>query len=201
MTARPRAARLAPAARRENLLQHALAAFAEKGLAVARHSDLAARAGVSLPTTMHYFPSREALRERVLAEVARFLLEDVLTVAAARHALATDAIIAVLLGFDEAMGSHPHHVRIWLEWSVAVRGDLWPSYLVFYAGALQGIARLLARGKRQGCIDRALDSKNAARMIVSLAHMIVQMKFAGSSRAQIAHTVRSLVLGYLAHHP
>lgn len=201
MMARPRAARLTPAARREDLLQHALAVFADKGLAAARHSDLAARAGVSLPTTLHYFPSREALRERVLAEVARFLLEDVLAVAAARRALATDAIIAVLLGFDDAIDSHPHHVRIWLGWSVAVRGDLWPSYLRFYAGALQGVGRLLARGKRQGCIDRTLDSKDAARVIVSLAHMIVQMKFAGSSRAQIAHTVRSLVLGYLAPNP
>ena len=201
MKTRPRAGRLTPDARREDLLQHALAVFADRGLSATRHSDLAARAGVSLPTTLHYFPSREALRQRVLAEVSRFLLDEVLAVAAARHALATEAIVAVLLGFDDAIDTHPHHVRIWLEWSVAVRGDLWPSYLGFYAGALKGIGLLLARGKRQGCIARAVDSKDAARVIVSLAHMIVQMKFAGSSRAQIAHTVRSLVLGYLAQDP
>jgi len=198
MSPRLRAARLSPDARRELLLQHALAAFADKGLSAARHSDVAALAGVSLPTALHYFPSREALRARVLDEVSRFLLEDVLAVTAARYTPATEAIVAVMLGFDDAIETHPHHIRIWLEWSVAVRGDLWPSYLEFYAGALKGIGLLLARGKRQGCIARQLDSKDAARVIVSLAHMIVQMKFAGSARAQIAHTVRSLVLGYLA---
>ena len=198
MSPRPRAARLSPDARRELLLQHALAAFADKGLSAARHSDVAALSGVSLPTALHYFPSREALRARVLDEVSRFLLEDVLAVAAARYTPATEAIVAVMLGFDDAIETHPHHIRIWLEWSVAVRGDLWPSYLEFYAGAMKGIGLLLARGKRQGCIARQLDSKDAARVIVSLAHMIVQMKFAGSARAQIAHTVRSLVLGYLA---
>ena len=146
--------------------------------------------------------SRKAFStRRGLPEQLDSLLDEVLAVAAARHALATDAIVGVLLGFDEAIDTHPHHVRIWLEWSVAVRGDLWPSYLAFYAGALKGIGRLLARGKRQGCVARAVDSQDAARVIVSLAHMIVQMKFAGSSRAQIAHTVRSLVLGYLAQNP
>jgi len=190
MSPRLRAARLSPDARRELLLQHALAAFADKGLSAARHSDVAALAGVSLPTALHYFPSREALRARVLDEVSRFLLEDVLAVTAARYTPATEAIVAVMLGFDDAIETHPHHIRIWL--------DLWPSYLEFYAGALKGIGLLLARGKRQGCIARQLDSKDAARVIVSLAHMIVQMKFAGSARAQIAHTVRSLVLGYLA---
>jgi len=198
MSKAPRAARLSPDARRQQLLGHALEVFASKGLSAARHTDLASAAGVSLPTTLHYFPSREVLVNLVLAEVSRFLLEDILATQAKQHRAATDAIAAVLLGFDDAIETHPHHVRIWLEWSVAVRGELWPPYLEFYAGALRGVGQLIARGKRQGAIARSVDGKDASRVIVSLAHMIVQMKFAGSTRAQIAHTVQSLVLGYLA---
>jgi AcrR family transcriptional regulator len=198
MTKPARAARLTPQARREQLAHHALAVFASHGLSVARHSDLATAAGVSLPTTLHYLPSREALVKLVLDEVSRFFLEDILAAQAAARRLATEAIEAVLLGFDDAIETHPHHVRIWLEWSVAVRGELWPLYLEFYAGALKGIGQLISRGKRQGCIARSVEVKDASRVIVSLAHMIVQMKFAGSSRAQIAHTVQSLVRSYLA---
>jgi TetR/AcrR family hemagglutinin/protease transcriptional regulator len=201
MNPRPRAARLRPDARREQLLAHALAMFAERGLGAARHSDLALRSAVSLPTTLHYFPSLDALRGEILREVSRFLLEDVLAAASRRHPRASDALIATLLGFEDAIDTHPNHVRIWLEWSVAVRGALWPSYLDFRAGALAGVKQLLTRGKRQGCIRREVDTGDAAQVIVSLAHMIVQMKFAGSSRSQVAHAVRSLVMGYLAQEP
>ena len=198
MTARARAARLAPDARRALLLETALTVFGDKGLAAARLTDLAHAAGVALPTVLHYFPSRDALLGEVLREVSRFLLEDILAGVARETRTAPAAIEQILLRFCDAIDSQPHHVRIWLEWSVGVRDERWQDYLVFHAGALDGIGAVLARGRAAGEIDPQLSLADAARVVVSLAHMIVQMKFAGASRTQVAHTVRSLVHGYLS---
>ena len=49
-------------------------------------------------------------------------------------------------------------------------------------------------------IESTLDVEAAARVIVGLAHMIVQMKFAGSTRGDITHTIQSLLRGYLVGH-
>ena len=201
MSARERAARLAPDARRAQLLATALSVFGNKGLNSARLTDLAQAAGVALPTVLHYFPSREALLAEVLREVARFLLEDLLADSARKIVSAPAAIEDILLRFCDAIDDHPDHVRIWLEWSVGVQETRWQDYLAFYAGALDGIGAVLARGRAAGEIDPALSLADAARVVVSLAHMIVQMKFAGGSRAQVAHTVQSLMHGYLSPPP
>ena len=113
MSKAPRAARLSPDARRQQLLGHAIEVFASKGLSVARHTDLAGAAGVSLPTTLHYFPSREVLVSLVLAEVSRFLLEDILAAQAKQHRPATEAIAAVLLGYVgyDMVHYSQHHVH------------------------------------------------------------------------------------------
>ena len=87
-----RAVRLTAEARRAQLLNCALEVFASRGLSEARHTDVAAAAGVSVPTMFHYYPTREVLAEAVLAEVSRFLLEDIL--AAIRVVAAGDALIA-----------------------------------------------------------------------------------------------------------
>ena len=201
MRSRERAARLAPDARRAQLLATAFTVFGRKGLRNARLTDLARAAGVALPTVLHYFPSREALLAEMLREVSRFLLEDLLAGSASTIESAPAAIEDILLRFRDAIDSHPDHIRLWLEWSVGVQDERWPDYLAFHAGALDGIEGLLARGRAAGEVDPTLSLADAARVVVSLAHMIVQMTFAGGSREQVAHTVRSLVRGYLLPPP
>lgn len=196
---RARAPRMAPDARREQILQCALRCFSARGIGATRHSDIAQAAGVALPTVFHYFPQREDLVDAVLAEIARFLLVEIADAGGARGTAgaATEAIADVLLRFDAAIDSHPDYVRVWLEWSVAIRDGLWQSYLAFYRGALDVIAEMLARGRAAGELDPVLDIADAARVIVGLAHMIVQMRLSGASREQVTRTVHSLVAGYL----
>ncbi|MGE3771769.1 MAG: TetR/AcrR family transcriptional regulator [Gammaproteobacteria bacterium] len=188
---------MAPSARREQLLACALRTFAAKGLGETRHTDLAQAAGVALPTTFHYYPTRGELTEAVLDEVSRFLLDDIVAPHSAAATPAAVAIEQILMTFCDAMETHPDHVRVWLEWSVALRDALWQRYQKFYRGALAAIGRLLARGVDDGSIAADLDRDAAARVIVGLAHMIVQMRLSGSTRAQVDHTVRSLIRGYL----
>ncbi len=192
---------MAPAARREQLLACALRTFAAKGFGETRHTDLAQVAGVALPTIFHYYPTRAELTDAVLSEVSRFLLQDIVAPHFESDTPAPLAIEQILMSFCDAIDTHPHHVQVWLEWSVALREGLWERYLVFYRGALDGIGRLLARGAAEGSIAADLDREDAARVIVGLAHMIVQMRCSGSTREQVDHTVRSLIGGYLQRRP
>lgn len=198
---RPRASRMTPEGRRDQLIQSALVAFSSKGIGAATHSDVAREAGVALATVFHYFPSRDDLTQAVTAEVSRFLLDEILEPYRDAALPAPEAIESVLLTFCDAIETHPDHVRIWLEWSVSVREGLWDTYLFFYRRALKGVETILETGAREGVIADKLDLADASRVIVGLAHMIVQMHFSGSPRDQIVHTVHSLVQGYLkAHH-
>lgn len=192
---------MAPTARREQLLACALRSFAAKGLGETRHTDLAQLAGVALPTTFHYYPTRTELTEAVLAEVSRFLIEDIVAPHFESTTPAPQAIEQILMDFCDAIDTHPDHVRVWLEWSVALREGLWEHYLVFYRRALDGIGRLLARGTAEGSIAPGLELDDAARVIVGLAHMIVQMRCSGSTREQVVQTVHSLIHGYLQRQP
>lgn len=192
---------MSPAARREQLLDCALQSFSQKGLGDTRHSDLALLAGVALPTTFHYYPTRSEMTEAVLDEVSRFLIEDIVVPHFENGVPAPLAIEQILMAFCDAIDTHPHHVRVWLEWSVALRDGLWERYLVFYRKALDGIGRLLARGAAEGSVADDLNRDDAARVIVGLAHMIVQMRLSGSTRGQVVQTVHSLVQGYLQRRP
>ena len=75
---RGRAARLTSEQRKAELLGCAIEAFSEKGFGRSTHSDVAQLAGVATPTIFHYFATREQLLEAVLAEVSRFVREDLL---------------------------------------------------------------------------------------------------------------------------
>ncbi len=189
---------MSPDARREHLLAAAIRTMAARGIGNTRHSDVATEAGVAVPTTFHYFPTKSDLITAVVEETSRFLLEEIVAPILTRAESAPNLIECILMTFCDAIDTHPAVVRVWLEWSVSIREGLWDSYLVFYRKALAAIADAIERGRARGEINTETEADDAARVVVGLAHMIVQMKFSGSSRDQIDHTVHSLVHGYLA---
>src|SRR5215470_18543070 len=77
---RRRAPALNKAERRALLLQRAMQVFARRGLGAARHAEIARATRVSVPTVFYYFPTRKALVNAVLEEVARFFTEMTETV-------------------------------------------------------------------------------------------------------------------------
>ena len=196
-SATARASRMEPEARRQQLIAAALRTFAARGIGETSHSALAREAGVAVPTVFHYFESKEALIDAVLAEVSRFLLEDLLAGNENPTESAPNVIANIQMSFCDAIESHPDHIRVWLEWSVSIRDGLWDSYLDFYRAALAGTREILARGQREYTIRPEIDIDDAARVIVALAHMTVQMKFSGATREQVDHTLHSLMQGYL----
>lgn len=193
----PARRRLTPAARRAQLLDCALRAFAAEGLSGAGHAKVAEIAGVSVPTVFHYFPSREALVDAVLDEVERFFTH----LATQLHDQPGDTaakLTAHGLAFLASVDTHPAHIRVWLDWSTAIREHVWPRYLAFQEALVGIVARTIAVGRRNGEVPDQVDPDSAARLFVGNAHMAAVMKFAPGSSLDLATLVRQAVATLLA---
>lgn len=192
--ARTARTRLTPQARRAQLLDCALAAFAEHGVARATHSQVAERAGVSVPAVHSYFRTREDLVAAVLGEVEAYLLEIVSRSLGGPKPV-HEALQALAVNFSRDAKEKPDMIKVWLDWSTGVRADVWPRYMDVL-DRLHGIAeKVLERGKREGVIPPALNVKAAARTYLGGGHTVALMQFSGARPrefdAVIDHLVRS----------
>lgn len=194
----PRASRLNPAERRARLLACAIRVFARDGLGQGRHARVAAEARVSVPTVFVYFPTREALSFAVLDEVARFILQDVVAPLQSTPGAVPDRLCATAVAFADSIDTHPDHARVWLDWSTALRADVWPRYLEFQERVIGLLKPTLEQGCRDGTLDPDLDCDDAARLLVGSAHMIAQMKFTGRDAGRVRHFVETIVGGFRA---
>jgi TetR/AcrR family hemagglutinin/protease transcriptional regulator len=171
-------------------------AFARRGLARAGHADVAQDAGVSVSTVFLYFPSRADLVDAVLAEVRRFLLEMAENI----HRSSTPARERVrrhVQSFADAIDAWPDHVRVWLDWSTAIREEVWPRYLAFQDIVVALVAATIERGQAEGEIPTDVDAKADARLLIGSAHMIAQMKFSDRPREELRRFIDAVLDGAL----
>jgi len=191
-TTRPRARRLLPAERRAQLLSCALRVFARRGLGEARHAEIAKDAGVSVPTVFVYFPTRGELVNAVLDEVERFFL----VLAERVHASALPAPRVLLehsVAFAESVDSHPDYARVWLDWSTAIRDEVWPRYLDFQERLVNILEKTIRRGQDEGTFATDVDAEDDARFLLSAAHMLAQMKFMRRAPEKVDRFVRTVI--------
>lgn len=182
---RRRARRLPPQERRALLLEAAVRVFARRGIGEARHAEIAKDARVSLATTFVYFPTRQELVDAVLSEVARFYSQMAQDIHAREDRPAAEVLLAHANAFARSVRTHADHARVWLDWSTSLRDAVWPKYLVFQDSVEEIISRTIARGHRDGSVHQGLDPHLGARLMISAAHMVVQMQFSGRPQAQI----------------
>jgi TetR/AcrR family hemagglutinin/protease transcriptional regulator len=188
---RARARRLDPSERRPQLLQCAIRVFARRGLGGAHHAEIAREARVSVPTVFFYFPTREALVMAVLDEVARFLTEMTVRIHAGAGP-APQLVLAHAKAFADSVETHPDYARVWLDWSTAIREEIWPHYLQFQ----ERIVAIIADTIRRWRLGRAIvddEADDDARLIVGSAHMIAQMKFTRCPPDKVDRFLRTLV--------
>jgi TetR/AcrR family transcriptional regulator, hemagglutinin/protease regulatory protein len=141
--------RLPPAARRARLLACALRVFAQWGIGAARHAEIAAEAGVSVPTVFVYFPTRAALVDAVLAEVARFYIALAEDVHASRRP-APEVVTAHAMAFTRSVDNHPDYASVLLNWSSAVRTEHWPRYRAMETRVVALLARIIELTEKLG---------------------------------------------------
>jgi TetR/AcrR family hemagglutinin/protease transcriptional regulator len=197
---KPRARRMSPAERQDQILGCAIKAFASKGIDNATHADVAALAGVSVPTVFHYFSTIEVLQEQVLVEVRRFLLDGFVLTRMHLHKPSYQIIEEMLVDFRDAVKEHTEYIRIWLEWSGSSRGAIWDQYLSFYDDATKALKRLIMKGRRDNSISPSINAGDAARIILGMAHTIAHMSLSGSSNKTVHSTIQALVLSYIQPH-
>ncbi|WP_218036213.1 TetR/AcrR family transcriptional regulator [Sphingobium sp. 15-1] len=196
-----RAPRLSPGARQAQLRAITLELLAEHGLGHTNHTMIAKRAGVSLPTMMHYYADHDDLVRDVLNEVANFLLHGIATRAAAEQVDPLAALEEMLVSLARSIDTHQDVVRTWLDWSTATRHPTWPRYIAFREAACAVVGKKLKEGKADGTISKDLVVEEAAEVVVGLAHMIAQMRFTGSTVAQTRLAIQHLLTGYLGGKP
>lgn len=191
---RSRAQRLSPAERRRQLVDCAVRVFARRGLSRAGHAEVAAEAGVAVATAFAYFKTRDELVRAVLDEVQRYYEE----MAARYHTLeraAPRVLVDHGLAFAASVDTHRDHARVLLDWSTAIREQVWPLYLHFYGRIVEKFEDTIRRGQAAGAISADLDVENTALMLVGSAFMVVQMKFTGRPADQVHRFMLALLRG------
>ena len=177
--------------RRALLLKCAIRVFARRGLGGARHSEVAREAKVAVPTVFFYFPTREALVREVLEEVARFFLAMTERVHNTERP-APEIVVEHGRVFADAMVTHPDYARVLLEWSTALRDEVWPLYLQFHEKNIRIIARTIRRWRMETGSQRDPDADDDARVIASTGYVLVQMKMAKLPDSRIDRFLQTL---------
>ncbi|UTW54526.1 TetR/AcrR family transcriptional regulator [Kordiimonas sp. SCSIO 12610] len=186
--------RLSPEERRQQLLDIAVTLFAEKGIGEARHADIAARAHVSVATTFVYFPTREALVETVLNEVAEAhisLFDSIdpegLSLNELLHGLAKMIVLMV--------SERPDYVKVWIGWSANFSKELRDKFLQSEAIAVDRLASILLEANSSS----EMRSRDNARILLAASQTLSTMKLDGfdDERIQrfIDHTI-DVVIAY-----
>lgn len=176
--------RLSPVERRAQLIDCAIAACAEYGLARVTHSHIAERSGISVPAVHSYFRTRDDLVAAVLEVVEQELSEIVLGLLTAQGPV-RDCMDNLADRFQRLAREEPDKLKVWLDWSTGVGADIWPRYVALNDQFLDAANRLLIRGKREGVIVSGLDTRAAARLYIGGGHTVVLMQFAGVSKRDI----------------
>ena len=195
MTKKPARTRLLPDERRAQLIRHAVACFADHGIARATQAQVAARAGVSVSAVYSYFRTR--------ADLVAAVLEFVETTIAAMVADALSAPLPALEALTNLasrtadMALHePDTVRVWLDWSTGVRADIWPQFLT-----LQGRLRILVEAvlvRSSAPLPEQHLVTSTARLFVGGAHTLALMRFENVSEPELNLFIDQMVTGVLS---
>lgn len=189
-----RRTRLQPEERRAQLLKCALNVFAEQGVARATHSQVAERAGVSVPAVYSYFRTRDDLVSAILHEVENYL-DRIVANTLERPQPPYDALIDLAQTFADGAKMDPHIVKVWLDWSTGVELDAWPKYLRVLERLHNAAGLTFARGKREGLVPSDVNVKAASRIYIGGGHTIALMQFAGISKRELDILIKQMVLG------
>jgi len=182
-------------ARRQQILEAAVACFMRKGFHATRTAEICAEAGMSPGNLFHYFPSKEAIIAAIVEEDQR---ETAARFAAAAGACNLyDALIAIV---EESLAllADPVYTRIGLEvLAEAVRNpEVFASVAQSEAGRKAQLVHLLATAVERGQARLAMPPAQAADWILLLLD-------GAFGRAMVeehfdAQAYRTLVLGALA---
>jgi TetR/AcrR family hemagglutinin/protease transcriptional regulator len=169
----------------------ALKVFANHGLGEANHAAVAAEAHTSVPTVFVYFKTREKLIDAVLTEVEN-LVGSTFENAMHEAGPADEVLLHLSQKMVTALETHPFHVRIFHDWSIATRANVWSRFLKLDRRLLNVISKLIKRGQREGNIRPDVVPEDEAQILHAASRLISQMKLAGAKRSRIERFQQSM---------
>jgi TetR/AcrR family transcriptional regulator, repressor for uid operon len=182
-------------ARRQQILEAAVACFMRKGFHATRTAEICAEAGMSPGNLFHYFPTKEAIIAAIVEEDQRETAGRFAAAARARN------LYQALRGIVEesiALLADPVYLRIGVEvLAEAVRNPLvFASVADSEAGRKAALVQLLGAAVERGQVRLALPPAQAADWILLLldgafGRAMVEERFDAAA-------CRTLVLGALA---
>ena len=197
MTKKPARTRLLPDDRRAQLICHAVACFADHGIARATQAQVAARADVSVSAVYSYFRTRADLVAAVLEFVETTIAAMVIDALAAP--LPALEALTNLAGRTADMALHePDTVRVWLDWSTGVRANVWPQFLTLQSRLRVLVEEVLVRAGGNGSAPEEQLVKSAARLFVGGAHTLALMRFENVSETELNLFIDQMVAGVLS---
>lgn len=168
----PNRRRLDPNARRAQLLEHAIAAFAEAGIERAVHADVAVRAKVSTPTVFKYFPTRGALVDAVLSEIEDAFVDFGGMKSSGASLELKELTLKVTDTISDLCVERPNLMKVALAWSVAF-SPVRARYKAFENSRLRGIQNFLKTDE---------PDPSDARILLSGLFLFVRMHFDDTSK-------------------
>lgn len=169
---KPVRTRLNPEARKTQLLDHAVSAFATSGIERAVHADVAARAGVSTPTVFKYYPTRDALVDAVLDRIEIRTMDLFSKIPENSDLSAFDMTQSLATAVEHLCQTEPDLMKVCLAWSVAF-SSVRERYLTYQDMLLD---RLRAR------MSHAKADRSDARIMLGAALLFIRMQFDGTSK-------------------
>jgi AcrR family transcriptional regulator len=158
-------------AKRERVLQAAIAAICERGLSDTRVSDIADRAGMSPGNVMYYF----ATLEEMLIEALRYANDGFLDQAlrdAEREPTAHKRLLRLIeLGMPSDPAEEPHSQwLLWLDvWARSPRNPTVDAHRRELEGRwMTAYARIVERGQAAGELSRSVDAHDFAVRMCAL---------------------------------
>ena len=176
------------------MLACSLAVFAEHGIARATHSQIAAKAGMSVSAVYSYFRTRDDLVNATLAEVERYL-DRIFEQAVAKNLSPFEALLDIGRIFAEGAKSQPDIIRVLLDWSTGVGLDVWPHYLRMLGRLEETVRDILARGKAEGIVPAHINIPTAARIFTGGGHTVALMQCAKIAPDELNSFLVQLVCG------
>ena len=156
-----------PLERHHEILDAALAEFAEKGFLQARIKDIAKRAGISTVALYKYFPSKEDIFKSLVEESVGMRVRYLAQMADGFEGSSADAIRLILRGIGAFLTSSNRVVLPKLIWAET---NHFPELVAFYKREVtdRGIAifeALIARGIARGEF-RPVNLRQGAQLIL-----------------------------------
>jgi AcrR family transcriptional regulator len=155
-------------ARPDEILEAALAVFAERGFAAARMEDIAARAGVSKGTIYLYFADKESLFKALVEATATERLNEIFAAARDHTGSIADLLATLLRGITHFFATTD---RVALPKVVIAESGNFPELARFHHDVvlrrvLDFVTGLIEEGQRRGEF-RPMPAAHAARLVLA----------------------------------